>query len=106
MTRHLLVLACLAAVVPAFGCAMCDRCDDYNYGAYGGMRPRDDMQHGRVGSVFAPADSVADEVSPPAQTLPRGTPTTGDPPPEMEPAADLPETPTGHSARRSGWRPY
>lgn len=38
------------------GCAICQAPDDCNYSAYGGIAPRVDMRHGRVGSAFDPAD--------------------------------------------------
>ena len=36
------------------GCAMCNSCDDYTYGAYGGRWERLDPSYGRVGSAFTP----------------------------------------------------
>ena len=40
---------------PCMGCAMCDSSYDNHYAAYGGLFERLDREHGRVGSVFAPA---------------------------------------------------
>ena len=53
----------MAAISMASGCSMCSSPYDDDYAAYGGVRPRGDMQYGRVGSVFAPADEQVVEVS-------------------------------------------
>ncbi len=41
------------------GFAMCANSHDCDYAAYGGLRQRTDMVHGRVGSVFDPAPEVS-----------------------------------------------
>jgi hypothetical protein len=48
------------------GCAMCANCDDYAYPAFGGKWQRADRFHGRVGSVFDPAEirPAAEEIAP------------------------------------------
>lgn len=44
------------------GCTVCQQpLEDFTYAAYGGLTPRADMTHGRVGSAFSPAG-----VAPPA----------------------------------------
>jgi hypothetical protein len=43
----------------ATGCALCANPYDASYAAYGGLRQRTDMVHGRVGSVFDPASEVS-----------------------------------------------
>ncbi len=53
----------MAAISMASGCSMCCSPYDDDYAAYGGVRPRGDMQYGRVGSVFAPADQQVVETS-------------------------------------------
>ena len=53
----------MAAISMATGCSMCCSPYDNDYAAYGGIRPRGDMQYGRVGSVFAPADQQVVEAS-------------------------------------------
>lgn len=40
---------------PAGGCTTCQQCDLDAYPAYGGRWHRTDREHGRVGSLFAPA---------------------------------------------------
>ena len=50
MRGFLALAACLALLIS--GCAMCSSCDDYAYGAYGGLWQRADRVHGRVGSAF------------------------------------------------------
>lgn len=45
----LLVLLCCG------GCSMCQPCELETYSAYGGRWQRTDRDHGRVGSLFAPA---------------------------------------------------
>ena len=39
------------------GCAICESPFDDYFAAYGGSRPRSNMVHGRVASVFDPADA-------------------------------------------------
>ena len=56
MIRKLYALALLAARGGLSGCSMCCSPFDYDYAAYGGVRQRADMQYGRVGSRFEPAD--------------------------------------------------
>jgi hypothetical protein len=43
-------------LLSATGCSICGTCFDYEYAAYGGATPRGDRIHGRVGSLFAPAE--------------------------------------------------
>jgi hypothetical protein len=47
-----IALAALAA--SCLGCAMCQAPDDFAYSAYGGRVQREDMYHGRVGSILGP----------------------------------------------------
>lgn len=57
-------MALLVALISmAAGCSMCCSPYDNDYAAHGGVRPRGDMQYGRVGSVFAPADEQIVEAS-------------------------------------------
>ena len=44
----------LGLLLLASGCAMCDNCDDYTHGSYGGRWERIEQCYGRVGSVFTP----------------------------------------------------
>ena len=49
----------LLASLAVCGCAsMCDSSYDCDYHAFGGMRDRVDRTHGRVGSVFDPAQAA------------------------------------------------
>jgi hypothetical protein len=63
MQRAGILLLLLLTAPTLLGCAMCCGVDDENYGAYGGIWQRHDMQHGRVGSILSPAGNtvVADE---------------------------------------------
>ena len=56
MTRKLFALALVVSLGGLSGCSMCCAPFDYDYAAYGGVMPRGDMRHGRVGSKFQPAD--------------------------------------------------
>lgn len=56
MLRSVLFGAALVAMLAATsGCSICQAPDDCAYSAYGGVYPRADMYHGRVGSAFDPA---------------------------------------------------
>lgn len=44
----------------SLGCAMCASPFDYDYAAFGGIRPRSDLRNGRVGSVTD--DSSSSEI--------------------------------------------
>jgi len=48
------VIACLGLMMIG-GCRVCDSCDDCAYPTYGGSWERTNRNHGRVGSIFAPA---------------------------------------------------
>jgi hypothetical protein len=96
--------------IVASGCSFCANPYDDSYAAYGGLRERTDMVHGRVGSVFDPAPEIIHEAAqeqspqpaePPSEAVPeRPTPET---PPESdgvgdesaEPDTGLPEIPNG-----------
>jgi hypothetical protein len=41
------------AIATCGGCALCDNSFDDAYNAYGGLVPRHDLGHGRVGSVLS-----------------------------------------------------
>lgn len=43
----------------SWGCALCANPHDCKFAAYGGLRERADMVHGRVGSVIDPASEVS-----------------------------------------------
>ena len=101
------------------GCAMCASPYDCQYVAYGGVRERTDMVHGRVASVYAPAADInhavyvpAEEYVPPGKDAGQSTadaddgsdqakppeksdtPPTGGPRPPATPS-NLPEVPQG-----------
>lgn len=64
----LLIITMLAGLA---GCAICCSPYDYAYPAYGGKWQRQQMNHGRVGSVLAPAgDFVAAPEGMPAEVVP------------------------------------
>lgn len=50
--QRCLMLAICAVSASTLGCAMCSNPHDCHYPAYGGIRPRVDDVHGRVGSLF------------------------------------------------------
>ncbi len=52
-------LGLAVALAATTGCSLCCGPDDFNYGTYGGLHPRADMQHGRVGSVFSDPSGTA-----------------------------------------------
>ena len=64
MARHFSWLTVLLFSVGSIGCSICCGPDDYNYGTYGGIHPRADMQHGRVGSVFSDPSGSAMKLTP------------------------------------------
>ena len=64
MAKQLLWLAPICILIGTVGCSICCGPDDYNYGAYGGLHPRSDMQHGRVGSVFSDPSGSAIKLTP------------------------------------------
>jgi hypothetical protein len=64
--RWLFAVGAVGIMVCGFGCAMCESCLDYTYPTYGGSVARSgDMVHGRVGSRFAPAETVTTSASEP-----------------------------------------
>jgi hypothetical protein len=70
MTRSLLMLLLVSGLATASGCVMCAAPDDTAYSAYGGAWQRDDMYHGRVGSILDPTGGpylVASEGEPPTE---------------------------------------
>lgn len=74
MKRFLSLLA-ISLISTNVGCSLCSSCDDYSYGAFGGLWERSDLTYGRVGSAFGPeglsvsADNAAD-VDDPGATAP------------------------------------
>lgn len=70
--RRLFLLGMLIAFASlSMGCAACCSPYDYAFGYYGGAWQRDDLCHGRVGSVYAPAGSpviAKKELSPPKES--------------------------------------
>ena len=77
--KRLMSLLAICLISTNVGCALCSNCDDYSYGAFGGLWERTDPVNGRVGSAFTPVGFSTLELEP-AQT--------GQP----EAEADLPET--------------
>ncbi|WP_164104317.1 hypothetical protein [Candidatus Laterigemmans baculatus] len=53
-----LAAATMLLVALGGGCSMCQQCELDTYSAYGGRWQRTDRDHGRVGSVFAPAGGL------------------------------------------------
>ncbi len=53
--KRLMSLLAISLISTNVGCALCSSCDDYSYGAFGGLWERTDMVNGRVGSAFSPA---------------------------------------------------
>lgn len=114
MHRLLSWCGCLTLVVSC-GCAVCASTEDSKFAAYGGLRQRTDMVHGRVASVFdpapeviharngeqsprlAPADSVEDSGSTEGQVEPRVPGNGGADPGFDEPDTEsvLPQLPNG-----------
>lgn len=66
-------VASFVLLILCSGCAsMCDSSFDCDFHAFGGLRDRVDRTHGRVGSIFDPAEALAAPVSPmpvPAQVM-------------------------------------
>lgn len=46
-------ILCLAILVHFAGCTLCSAPYDYDYGGFVTKTPRNDMKHGRVGSIFS-----------------------------------------------------
>lgn len=66
MRRLFGTLLCLGLAASSTGCALCYTPYDDAYSAYGGVAPRQDLMHGRVGSIlsdpaYQPGPSVTDE---------------------------------------------
>jgi hypothetical protein len=59
MRRKLPGLAVTLLLSSLVGCAMCDSSQDCTYTASGGLWQRENPCHGRVGSLFDPADGGA-----------------------------------------------
>jgi hypothetical protein len=74
--RSLLSWCGCLLLLSSSGCAICAHPYDAWYAAYGGVRQRTDMAHGRVGSVFDPAP----EVSYPSRTQQSRQPTPAEEP--------------------------
>jgi hypothetical protein len=81
--RRLLSVCGYLMLLGCVGCTMCASPFDCQYVAYGGVRERTDMIHGRVGSRFDPAPEI-NHVRPEQQS-----PTPAGP---QEPAAAAPES--------------
>ena len=52
--KRLMSLLAISLISTNVGCALCSSCDDYSYGAFGGLWERSDLTNGRVGSAFSP----------------------------------------------------
>lgn len=52
--KRLMSLLAIGLISANVGCTLCSSCDDYSYGAFGGLWERSDLTYGRVGSAFAP----------------------------------------------------
>ena len=64
MAKNILGLIAIVTIAGTVGCSICCGPDDYNYGTYGGIHQRSDMQHGRVGSVFSDPNGTAIKLTP------------------------------------------
>lgn len=53
--RGMVSMAACLSLIAIGGCRVCDSCDDCAYPTYGGSWERTNRNHGRVGSIFAPA---------------------------------------------------
>ncbi|MEZ6087270.1 MAG: hypothetical protein R3C05_04425 [Pirellulaceae bacterium] len=61
----------LAAIVTTGGCRVCESGDDCAYPAYGGSWQRTNRNHGRVGSIFAPAGAKVPGAAIPGEPINR-----------------------------------
>lgn len=83
--KRFLSLIAISLISTNVGCSLCSSCDDYSYGAFGGLWERSDLTYGRVGSAFGPqgfssAGAAADDphaaareneaIAPPADQAP------------------------------------
>ncbi|MCA9152251.1 MAG: hypothetical protein KDA92_23275 [Planctomycetales bacterium] len=109
--RHLFLRFGWLVLISASGCAMCASPYDCTYVSYGGIRERVDMVHGRVGSMYAPAEEINHATHTPAvleESVPPGDDSSTDdaeatapdnesPPPteRRSPTHGLPEPPQG-----------
>jgi len=86
MKRFLSLLA-IVLVSTNVGCTLCSSCDDYTYGAYGGLWERSDLTYGRVGSAFSPGGyAVLEEGTVSSEDGARANdPDAGSPPAEATP---------------------
>jgi len=53
--KRLMSLLVICLISTNVGCSLCSSCDDYSYGAFGGVWERTDPVNGRVGSAFTPS---------------------------------------------------
>jgi hypothetical protein len=52
--KRLMSLLAIVLISTNVGCTLCSNCDDYSYGAFGGLWQRSDLTYGRVGTAFSP----------------------------------------------------
>ncbi len=91
MAKHFLWLVASLIIAGTFGCSICCGPDDYNYGAYGGLHTRSDMQHGRVGSVFSDPNGSAIKLTPYTEFSEPVEPSSEKLPSQEKPKNDLPD---------------
>ena len=89
--RELLAGAAFAGLLMLGGCRICESTDDCAYPAYGGSWQRTIPNHGRVGSIFAPAGA---KVAGAALTKPEVTRPIGPAAPENNDEDDSEESST------------
>lgn len=91
MKRFMSLLA-ISLISTNVGCTVCSNCNDYTYGAFGGLWERSDLTYGRVGSAFSPqgvlltegevvAGENQEEAAPEAETI---APPAEDAPPRFD----------------------
>lgn len=87
------VMAWAACVLVSLnGCTLCQSVFDHTYGAYGGRWQREDMCHGRVGSIIDPAPHSV--ITDDAEMEPAIAPPIAPDEPDEPTPAPLPPEPT------------
>lgn len=93
--KRLMSLLAIGLISTNVGCTLCSNCDDYTYGAFGGVWQRSDLTYGRVGTAFSPegfSNSAGGPVAPGELAAPEDSQSDAEalaPPMEVEPPLEF-----------------
>lgn len=82
--RGLLTCTALIGLTLLGGCRICGSDDDCGYPTFGGSWERTNRNHGRVGSIFAPAGAKVTGTAMPAQPFVQPTESTPTPSSDLD----------------------